>query len=108
MITKTKRKNDDLLKFEEQIIGKKSNESSSSKRSRRPSDKEEVTIKKTDSDASLNMLRPEILTNAMNQVNNNKGKAPMCYYRDKEDLVIENQEDKIEVQDLDVDNESDN
>nr|CAG8599712.1 13689_t:CDS:2 [Entrophospora candida] len=68
----------------------------------------EVTIKKTCFDASLNMSRPEILANAINQVNNNKGKAPMCYYQDSEDLMVENQEDGVEVQDINIDNDSDN
>ncbi|CAJ0648059.1 8286_t:CDS:2 [Entrophospora sp. SA101] len=52
------------------------------------------------SDASLNMPRPEILANAINQVNNNKGKTPMCYYQYNEYLVVENQEDEVEVQDI--------
>ena len=53
------------------------------------------------------MSRPGILANAINQVNNNKGKAPMCYYQDNEDLVVENQEDEVEVQGINVDNDGD-
>ena len=61
-------------------------------------------------------LRPRIrqdldmLFDAMNQVNN-KGKAPMRYYQDEEDLMVENQKEEFEVRDVgdnqDVDNDSD-